>query len=121
MLLFELIAEQKIADAIARGELADLPGEGRQLDLSDDSLIPEDVRMAYRILKNAGFVPPELERMREIGELERLVHSSGEGPQRDLASKKLRLLRLRMDESRQPRPSFASARGYLDKILARLG
>jgi hypothetical protein len=58
MLLFDLIAEQRIAEAIARGELENLPGAGRPLDLGDDALIPEDLRMAFRILKNAGFVPP---------------------------------------------------------------
>ena len=61
MLVFELIAERRIAQAIERGELADLPGAGRPLDLSDDPLVPEDLRLACRILKTAGFVPPELE------------------------------------------------------------
>jgi hypothetical protein len=53
MLLLEALAEKKIADAVARGELDDLPGAGRPLDLEEDSLIPEDFRMANRILKNA--------------------------------------------------------------------
>lgn len=59
--MFDLIAERKIAEAIARGELDDLPGAGRPLDLTDDALIPEELRMAYRILKNAGYVPPEVQ------------------------------------------------------------
>lgn len=121
MLLFDLIAEQKITEAIARGELADLPGAGRPLDLNDDPLVPEEVRMAHRILKNAGFIPPELEPLREIGELERLAATFNEGPQRSLALKKLRLLRLRMDESEQPRAIVVAAGGYLDKVLERLG
>jgi hypothetical protein len=61
--MFELIAERKIAEAIARGELDDLPGAGRPLDLDDDAMIPEELRLAHRILKNAGYVPPELERI----------------------------------------------------------
>ena len=59
--MFDLIAERKIEEALARGELANLPGEGRPLELDDDSLVPEDLRLAYRILKNAGFVPSEIE------------------------------------------------------------
>ena len=59
--MFDQIAERKIAEAIARGELDDLPGAGQPLHLTDDALIPEDLRMAYRILKNAGFVPQEIE------------------------------------------------------------
>src|SRR4051812_37578082 len=61
MLVLELLAERKIEDAIARGEFDDLPGAGRPLELDDDPLVPEELRVAYRILKNAGYVPPELE------------------------------------------------------------
>jgi hypothetical protein len=49
MLTFELIAEQRIAEAIERGELTDLPA-GRPLDLGEDPLAPQDLRLAYRIL-----------------------------------------------------------------------
>ena len=59
--MFDLIAELKIAEAIANGDLDNLPGEGRPLELDDNSLVPEELRLAYRILKNAGFVPPEVE------------------------------------------------------------
>ena len=49
------LAERKIEEAIERGEFDDLPGAGRPLDLDDlDPLLPEELRMAYRILKNAG-------------------------------------------------------------------
>jgi len=61
MLTLELIAERKIAEAIAQGEFDDLPGAGKPLDLEEDPLVPEDQRMANRILKNAGFVPREVE------------------------------------------------------------
>jgi hypothetical protein len=52
--MLDLIAERKIAEAISRGELDNLPGAGRPLELDDDALIPEDLRVAVRILKNAG-------------------------------------------------------------------
>jgi hypothetical protein len=54
MLLLEYLAEKKIADAVERGELDDLPGAGRPLDLDDDALVPEDMRMAHRIHRNSG-------------------------------------------------------------------
>ena len=73
--MFDAIAEKKIAEAIARGELDDLPGAGKPLELDDDANVPEDLRVAYRILKNAGFVPPEVDSLREIGQLERLVEA----------------------------------------------
>jgi hypothetical protein len=54
VLVLELLAEKKIAEAAERGELDDLPGAGRPLELDDDTLVPEELRMANRILRNAG-------------------------------------------------------------------
>ena len=74
--MLDFIAEQKIAEAVAKGELDDLPGAGQPLDLSDDALIPEELRLAYRILKNAGFVPPEIQTLNEIAQLDKLCFFS---------------------------------------------
>ena len=54
------IVENILAEAISKGELDNLPGTGEPLQLDDDRLIPEELRMAYRVLRNAGFVPPEV-------------------------------------------------------------
>jgi len=91
--MFDAIAEKKIAEAIARGELDDLPGAGKPLELDDDANVPEDLRVAYRILKNAGFVPPEVESLREIGDLERLVAQDGQSPEKAKLLRKIALLR----------------------------
>jgi hypothetical protein len=61
LLTLELIAERRIAEALAQGEFDGLPGAGKPLDLAEDPLVPEDQRMANRILKNAGYVPREVE------------------------------------------------------------
>jgi len=42
MLLFEFLAEQRISEAVSRGELDELPGAGAPLELDDDPLIPQD-------------------------------------------------------------------------------
>ena len=73
MLTLDAIAERRIREAQDRGEFDDLPGAGAPLDLDDDALVPEDLRAAYRLLRNAGFVPPELEGSREIRALEQLL------------------------------------------------
>lgn len=92
-------------EAVSRGDLDGLPGTGRPLDLEEDPLVPEDLRLAYRILKNAGYVPPEVEQIHEIGELERLVaHGSGN----EKAARKLALLKTRIESA------------YYDKVLRRL-
>lgn len=107
--MFELIAERKIAEAVARGELSKLPGEGRPLALEDDALVPEDLRAAYRILKNAGYVPPEVESLTEIAQLEDLVNREGEdAAARAKAVRKLALLRTRLDNR------------YYEKAVAKL-
>ena len=96
--MFDLIAEKKIADAIERGELDDLPGAGRPLELDDDALVPEDLRLAYRILKNGGFVPPEVQTLNEISQLERVVAQSGEGGEANVrALRRLALLKVRVE------------------------
>ncbi|HQR50169.1 MAG TPA: DUF1992 domain-containing protein [Methylophilaceae bacterium] len=118
MLAFDAIAEQRICEAAARGELDGLPGTGRPLALDDDLLIPQELRMAYRILKNAGYVPPEVQTLKEIGELERLIQSLDDGKQRSLAQRKLRLLTLQMNESRCGSLQLEAA--YYDKIVSQL-
>ena len=64
MSVFDHIAERKILVAIERGELSELPGQGAPLQMDDDTLIPVELRMGYRILRNAGFVSPEVETLR---------------------------------------------------------
>lgn len=84
--MFDLIAERRIAEAIERGEL-------------DDALVPEDLRAAYRILKNAGFVPLEVQALNDIAQLESLIHSEREDARaRSKALRKLALLRTRIEQ-----------------------
>lgn len=62
----EELVERRIEEARRQGAFDDLPGSGRPLELDDDRLVPEELRMAYRILKNAGLAPPEVEALRGI-------------------------------------------------------
>ena len=71
----EIIAEQKILEAIARGELLNLPGAGKPLRLEDDSMVPGELRISYKVLKNAGCIPPELELRKEIITLRDLLRT----------------------------------------------
>lgn len=70
MKLLDALVEQRIAAAAARGELNDLPGSGQPQTFDDDLLVPEEVRVANRILKNAGFVPPAVEQLRALRDIE---------------------------------------------------
>ena len=121
MLCLELLAEKKIAEAMVRGEFDDLPGQGRPLDLDDDPLVPEEIRVAYRILKNAGYVPPEVETLRAISALEHLIDSTPEGEQRRSAILKLELMRANLERYGLGRAEDAMQPRYRARILSRLG
>lgn len=69
MNIFDCLAEERIRQAIAQGQLSGLPGEGRPLVLDDDLLVPAEVRMGNRILRNAGYVPPALADLQELRRL----------------------------------------------------
>jgi hypothetical protein len=58
--------EEKIQEAMANGEFKDLPGAGKPIELDDDSFVPNEMKMAHRVLKNANMVPKEVTMMQEI-------------------------------------------------------
>lgn len=118
MQAFDSIAEQRIREALALGELEGLPGEGKPLDLDDDRLVPQELRMVYRILRNAGYVPPEVQTLKDIAELEREILAIS-GEQRSQAMKKLRLLAMQVNASRAG--SLQLEADYYDRLMQRLG
>ncbi len=61
--------DEMIAAAIRNGELDDLPYKGQPLPLDDDGHVPEELRMAHRVLKNSGYVPGEVTAMQEVAAL----------------------------------------------------
>jgi len=71
--IFRKIAEERIKEAIEKGMFDDLPGKGKPIHLEDETWIPEDLRIAYRLLKKANFLPPEIELRKEIVSLRRLI------------------------------------------------
>ena len=99
---WDAIVERKIAEAQAAGAFDDLPGAGKPLDLADDPLVPEDVRAAYRILRNAGYVPAELVELKEAADLRRLA-ATAETPERKRLLSRLALLEARIEAARTAR------------------
>lgn len=116
--LLDAVAEARIEEAIARGVLDDLPGAGRPLALDDDRTVPEALRVAYRVLKNAGCVPPEVEARREIAGLVALLATLDDDAARRHALAKLALLETRL-ESTTVRRIRGSA--YYARLVHRFG
>lgn len=98
---FRKIAERKIHEAIKEGQLKDLPGKGKPLRLDDETWIPEDLRAAYRVLKNAGHIPPELELRNEIINLRKLIDTIDDDKKRLKKLRELNYKIMRLDMMRK--------------------
>ncbi len=120
MWLLDQITEQRIAEAIERGELDGLPGSGQPLELDDDSMVPEHLRPAYRLLKNAGFLPPELEPRRGIRDAEALLRQATDPDERSRAARRLRALLARLHSRDRGRLTLQVQDAYYRKLVARL-
>lgn len=65
---------QSLRDAQRSGELQSAASWGKPLDLADGyAQTPEELRMAFKALKDAGFVPPEVETMKQIAALREVM------------------------------------------------
>ena len=116
----ERLAEQRILEAQRKGEFDDLAGKGKPLELEDLSALPEDLRMAYHVLKNAHILPPEAELLKDIHILEDLLkHVEDEGERRALA-KSLQWKVIRLDMLKRPSMSMNSVRNYSRKLVNKL-
>lgn len=73
MTIFDTLAERHIQAALESGELQGLAGEGKPLTLDDDSHVPPELRVGYRLLKNAGYLPPALLARQEAVSLAELL------------------------------------------------
>ncbi|MDR1855941.1 MAG: DUF1992 domain-containing protein [Desulfovibrio sp.] len=88
----QAVAERRIQEAIDDGEFDDLPGAGKPLRLEEGNDVPEDLRMAYTILKNAGCLPPELEDRREISRLVDMLEACVDERERVRQMQRLRVM-----------------------------
>jgi hypothetical protein len=98
------IVEQRIKEALDKGEFDHLPGKGKPLALEDDGHIPEDLRIAYKILKNADCLPPEIQEKKEITRMEDMLASIPDDLERYKLVRKInyRVMKLNMSGKRSP-------------------
>jgi len=97
--------DQRIKEAVARGEFENLPGKGKPLDLDAYFAAPEHLRMGYSILKNANIIPEETELLRQIEDLKESLGSCATQTEkralRRHLSEKLTDLNMRMEHNRK--------------------
>jgi hypothetical protein len=114
------VVEERIREAQKNGAFDNLPGQGKPLQLEDQSLVPEDLRMAYHILKNAHVLPPEAEVQKEIHTLQDLLKYVEEEGERKALLKEIEWKFIRLDLLRRRSFSWQTSRFYGKKLVQRL-
>ena len=119
--VFGRIAEERILEAQRRGEFDNLPGHGKPLQLDDDSHVPEDLRLAYKVLKNADCLPPELELKKEILTTEQMLGRITDEGEKYKQLKRLNFLVMKLNMMRKIPVSWEENQRYIDTIAEKLG
>lgn len=119
--LFQRLAEQRILAAQRNGEFDDLPGKGKPLELEDLSWVPDDLRIGYKVLKNAHVLPPEAELLKDIHTLADLLkHVEDEGERTALA-KSIQWKMIHLDMLKRRSMPLSSIRDYGRKLVRKFG
>lgn len=98
---------QRLREAQASGELARARSYGKPLDFDDGYLAtPDELRLGYKILKDAGCVPTEVEMFKQVAALrEQLAATTDEAAQAALRARIVDLgqrIALRLEKLRRP-------------------
>jgi hypothetical protein len=117
---FEKIIEERIIKAQKRGDFDNLEGAGKPLHMKDDRHIPEDLRMAYKILKNADCLPPEIEIKKEIQRTEDLLCGIKDEAEKYRILKKLNFLILKLNTMRPSCAALDIPQHYLVNLTERM-
>ena len=117
---FDKLVEERIKNAQKKGDFNNLPGSGKPLDLDDDSCVAEDLRLAYKILKNADFAPPEIEIKNEIKKTEDLLAGMKDEKEKYRTLKKLNFLIMKLNSMRSSSVNFDFPQQYVEKVAERL-
>jgi hypothetical protein len=96
-----------------------LPGAGAPLELEDEALVPQDLRAGYRVLKNSGFLPPELEIYREIRDVEQLLQRVADDDERARLMSRINFLLGRSAAGRR-HGDLRVSQDYFEKLAERL-
>lgn len=118
---FEKIVEERILKAQRKGEFENLPGAGKPLMLEDNRCVAEELRLAYKILKNADCIPPEIELKKEIKQTEDLLVGMQETSEKYHILKKLNFLIMKLNSIRGTLITHEMPQVYTEKLVERFG
>ena len=114
---FEKIVEERILTAQKKGEFENLDGSGKPLALQDDYHIPEELRLAFKILKNADCLPSEIELKKEIRQTEDLLAGMQDTSEKYRLLKKINFLIMKLNTIRGSRVMFEMPQRYMEKLV----
>jgi len=121
MNIFASIAEQRIREAIERGEFDNQAYHGKPLNLDELAGIPEPLRMGYKILQNAGVLPPEMQLKKEIVSLQNLLDACGDAEEQEALRTNMNEKMLRFSLMMEKHRHKPGNEQYYSKILKKLG
>ena len=114
---FEKIVEERILKAQKKGDFENLIGSGKPLKLNENYYIPEELRLAYKILKNADCLPPEIELKKEIKQTEDLLAGMQETSEKYRILKKLNFLIMKLNTLRDTSIMNEMPQHYMEKLV----
>jgi len=117
---FETIVEERIQSALRKGEFEHLPGKGLPLPEDSMSVVNNELRLAYKMLKNADCLPPELELKKEIQTTQSLLNHMTDTHEKYKAIKKLNFLIMKLNISRNQSPDLEMPQQYYDTLISRV-
>ena len=118
---FEKIIEKRILQAQKKGFFDNLPGSGRPVVLESERHISEDLRLAYKILKNADCIPPEIELKKKILLTEEILAGMEDTVEKYRLLKKLNYLIMKFNSTYNGHITFEVPQQYTLKLVERFG
>ena len=120
MFAFHRIIEKRIRQAQEKGEFDNLPGRGEPLELEDYANVPDDLRLAYKILKNADCLPPELELKKEIRQMEDMLDNMPDGKEKYRQIKRINYKIMCLNMMGRQSPLLEETQVYYKKLMGKL-
>lgn len=117
---FEMIVEERIRAAQKKGVFDNLPGRGQPLPPDGLDGVPEDLRMAYRVLRNADCLPPEIEMKKEIERIEDLLSAMPDTEHKYRTLKRLNFLIMKLNTLRGQSVLNELPQHYAERVADRL-
>lgn len=117
----QIIAERRIEEYFQRDDIQDLSHwKNKPLPVEDMSNVPSDLRMAYKILKNAGYVPEEVALQKEIARTEDLLAHCRDEKEKLKQLKKLSFLQFKLECRTGRRLKVESDSPYFDQVVDKI-